>query len=114
MLKNKKIACIIPARLHSTRFPKKILAPLLNKPLIQWVWEAAKKVSFFDRVVFAIDSEETAKAIERFGGEYLMTSPSLKSGTERLIELMLEEKVEADIWVNWQGGEPFLNQARWW
>ena len=69
MFKEKMIACVIPARLESSRFPRKILAPFGGKPLIQWVWEAAKRVPFFDRVVFAIDSMETAGVIEGFGGE---------------------------------------------
>ncbi len=111
MLYGKKIVCIIPARLHSVRFPKKILAFLADQPLLAWVWQAATKVPFFDEVFFAIDAEETAFLIEQFGGKYHMTSPLCESGTDRIIELQQKKIVHADIWVNWQGDEPFINTA---
>jgi 3-deoxy-manno-octulosonate cytidylyltransferase (CMP-KDO synthetase) len=109
-MNKKKIACVIPARLKSTRFPKKMLATLKDKPLLEWVWERARKVSCFDEVVFAIDAEETAKLIRSFGGKYFMTSENCTNGTERLIELLEKNLVTADIWVNWQGDEPFINE----
>ena len=109
MLGGKKVACVIPARLQSSRFPKKVLAHIRGKPLLQWVWEAAGKVSIFDEVVFAIDSDETAALVESFGGKYFMTSVNCPSGTDRLIELMKKGLVKADIWVNWQGDEPFIS-----
>lgn len=105
-----KIACIIPARLKSSRFPRKILALLHGKPMIQWVWEAACSVSLFDSVTFAIDSAETGKAIDSFQGKYLMTSERCASGTERLCELVSQDRIDADIFVNWQGDEPFLHE----
>lgn len=108
MLGNKKVVCVIPARLKSTRFPKKVLALLKNKPVIQWVWEAASRVPIFDHVTFAIDAEETAETIRGFGGRYEFTSETCPSGTDRLIELL--GKVEGDIFVNWQGDEPFIHQ----
>lgn len=110
MWKSKKIACVIPARLQSTRFPRKILAPLQGKPLIQRVWEAARQVSLFDEVVFAIDAEETAQVIEKFQGRYFMTSESCPSGTDRLVELQKKGHVKADIWVNWQADGPFITE----
>lgn len=103
-----KVACVIPARLASSRFPRKILAPLHGKPLIQWVWEAAKKVSLFDSVTIALDSEETADVVRKFGGEYRMTSPSHPNGTMRLCALFHE--MPGDIFVCWQGDEPFLHE----
>jgi 3-deoxy-manno-octulosonate cytidylyltransferase (CMP-KDO synthetase) len=110
MLGSKKIICIIPARLKSTRFPKKMLITLKGKPLLQWVWEAANAISWFDTVSFAIDSREVAEVIERFGGKYLMTSESCASGTDRLVELQQRKSLQADIWVNWQGDEPFIKE----
>lgn len=107
----KKIACIIPARLKSTRFPRKMLSMLKGKPLLQWVWESANAVSLFDDVAFAIDSEETAALIESFGGKYFMTSEKCANGTERLVELLQKGLIQADIWVNWQGDEPFIHEA---
>jgi 3-deoxy-manno-octulosonate cytidylyltransferase (CMP-KDO synthetase) len=111
MLHDKKIVCVIPARLKSTRFPRKMLTRLHNKPLLQWVWEAANRVSLFDEVTFAIDSDETAALIDTFQGKYVMTSEQCQSGTERLIELVGRKWSDADIWVNWQGDEPFIHEA---
>lgn len=104
-----KIICVIPARLQSTRFPRKILAPLGNKPLIQWVYEAAKKVAHFQEVVLAVDAEETRLIAEGFGAKVFMTSESCQSGTQRLIELVNRGALEADFFVNWQGDEPFIS-----
>ncbi len=107
----KKIACVIPARLLSSRFPKKIIALLHGKPLIQWVWEAAKKVPFFDSVTIAIDSEETEEIVRSFGASYRMTSPECPNGTARVCELVQKYDLEGDIFVCWQGDEPFLHEA---
>ena len=108
MFKRKNIVCIIPARLNSTRFPEKILKTLAGKPLLQWAWEGAHKTTFFKDIIFAIDSEKTASLIKSFGGKYLMTSQNCQSGTDRLVEIMHSEKISGDIWVNWQGDEPFI------
>jgi len=108
MAANQKIVCIIPARLASTRFPGKVLKSIQNKPMLSWVWHAAHATKLFDDVLFAIDSLWTADLIESFGGKYFMTSDECKNGTERLIELMQNQKVTADVWVNWQGDEPFI------
>ncbi len=110
MIGKLKVACIIPARLKSTRFPKKMLSTLRGKPLLQWVWEAASAVKLFDEVAFAVDAEETAELIESFGGKFFQTSESCPSGTDRLAELLKKGKVDADIWVNWQGDEPFISE----
>ena len=111
MIDDKKIICVIPARLNSSRFPEKILAPLGGKPLLQWAWESALKVSFLDEVVFAVDSSKTAQVIEGFGGKYYMTSPDCPSGTDRLVELQKRGLLKGDIWVNWQADEPFVSEA---
>lgn len=108
MYQGLKIACVIPARLNSTRFPRKMLEYLGGRPLLQWVWDAAKKVSLFDSVTFATDSEEIADLIQGFGGSYQMTSPLCQSGTDRLVELEKRGVIDGDIWVNWQGDEPFI------
>ena len=108
MLNNIKVVCIIPARLKSTRFPEKILHKINNKPLIQYTWDAAKKINIFSDVIIAIDSEKTANIIKNFNGKYIFTSAKCKSGTKRIIEIMHSGKVNADIWVNWQADEPFI------
>jgi len=107
MLFNKKIVCIIPARLASTRFPQKILTMLNEKPLLQWVWQAAQRVPFFDDIRFAIDAPETAELLKSFGASFEMTSVSCNSGADRLVELQQSKRVKGDVWVNWQGDEPF-------
>lgn len=106
----KKIACVIPARLKSSRFPRKILAPLHNKPLLQWVYESASNVSLFDSVMIAVDAEETANVAGSFGAKTVMTSESCPSGTMRLCELVTTQQIDADIFVCWQGDEPFLHE----
>lgn len=110
MIGSKKVVCIIPARLKSTRFPNKMLSSLKGKPLLQWVWESATQMPVFDEVAFAVDAEETARLIQTFQGNYWMTSASCLAGTERLIELMQRQCVDGDIWVNWQGDEPFIKE----
>ena len=105
---SKKIICVIPARLESTRFPRKILATLEGKPLLEWVWRAAVKTKRFDEVLFAIDAPQTARAIQKFGGKSLMTSQDCESGTDRLIEVVRSGRMAGDVWVNWQADEPFV------
>jgi len=101
---------MIPARLLSSRFPKKILATLGGKPLLQWVWESAIATQSFDEVVIAVDAEETADLVRSFGGRCIMTSPLCLSGTDRLVELVQTSKIDGDIFVNWQGDEPFIHR----
>lgn len=108
MLGSKKIVCVIPARLQSSRFPKKVLVSLMGKPMLQWVWEAAHKNSCFDEIVFAVDAIETANLIKTFGGRFVMTSVTCSTGTDRLIEVARSGIIDGDIWVNWQGDEPFV------
>ncbi len=106
----KKIVCVIPARLASTRFSEKMLSILGTKPLLQWVWEAANRCVQFDDVLFATDDQKICNLIETFHGKYVMTSTKCQSGTERLVEVMQRGVLNGDIWVNWQGDEPFISQ----
>jgi 3-deoxy-manno-octulosonate cytidylyltransferase (CMP-KDO synthetase) len=107
----KKIACVIPARLKSTRFPSKNFSVCCMINLsFQWVWEAAKSVAQFDSVTIAVDSDETASVVRSFGGASIMTSESCPSGTMRLGELLQRKKIDADVLVCWQGDEPFLHE----
>ncbi|MBU1007901.1 3-deoxy-manno-octulosonate cytidylyltransferase [Candidatus Dependentiae bacterium] len=110
MFGSKRVVCIIPARLASTRFPQKLLHNLCDKPILQWVFEAARSVSSFDDVVFAVDAQQTFDLVRSFGGKAIMTSPDCQSGTDRLIEVVYSKKYIADIWVNWQGDEPFITE----
>lgn len=108
--KNQRIICVIPARLGSTRFPRKILALLADKPVVQWVYETAVKTNIFDEVIVAVDAEETANVVAEFGANWVMTSPNHQSGTDRLIEVMQSGVTQGDVWVNWQADEPLISQ----
>lgn len=108
MKKKPTIACIIPARLKSTRFPEKILKNLAGKPILQWIYEKAVSYEIFQEVCFAVDSLETVKLIESFGGKWVMTSESCVSGTMRLVEYRNTTKKKYDFWLNWQADEPLI------
>ena len=104
-----KTLCIIPARYASTRLPGKPLALIGGKPMIQWVYERACAADLIDKVVVATDNEEIKATVEVFGGNVKMTSPELVSGTDRAAAALDGE--EAEIIVNLQGDEPFIEPA---
>jgi len=103
-----KVLGVIPARFGSTRFPGKALARLGNKPVIQWVYENAKRASGLDEVIIATDDERIFRRAEAFKARVFMTSSKHKSGTERVAEVA--RKIKAGIIVNIQGDEPFLKK----
>ncbi len=100
---------VIPARFGSTRFPGKPLAPILGRPMIQWVYEGARTATRLDRLVVATDDDRILAAARGFGAEAMMTSPDCPSGTDRAAEVA--EGIPADIVVNIQGDEPLLRGA---
>ena len=106
-----KIFGIIPARYASTRFPGKPLVQLDGRSMVEWVYCRASKA--FDTVAVATDDERIATEVRRFGGYAVMTSPNHRSGTDRCAEalaLMQEEtSTQADVVVNVQGDEPFID-----
>ena len=105
-----KTVIIIPARYDSTRFPGKPLAMLGDKPVIQWVYEAAKKVPNVD-VYVATDDINIATAVTRFGGLFVMTMSSHINGTSRVQEAYRKLKQAGhtyDFIINLQGDEPFI------
>lgn len=110
IMPSRKISCVIPARLASTRLPRKVLLPLAGKSLLQWTWEAASAVSLFSEVLIAADSEEVAVAARAFGAKVHLTSLECPSGTDRLVELYEKGVLHGDICVNWQADEPFLKE----
>lgn len=97
---------VIPARWASVRFPGKILANVSGKPLIQWVWERASLAGKLDTLVVATDDERIERAVRKFGGEAVMTSPHHISGTDRIAEAVKD--MEGDIIINIQGDEPVI------
>jgi len=97
---------VIPARWGSTRFEGKLLADLCGKPVIQHVWENAKKAKTLDDLVVAADNEKIIRAVEGFGGKAVFTSPDQPSGTDRLAEVV--NPLDVKIVVNIQGDEPLV------
>ena len=101
-----KIVAVIPARLASSRLPRKVLLPLAGRPMLAWVVEAAQACSQLDRIIVATDSEEVMALGRAEGWEVQLTSPALTSGSDRVHAVSLS--VDADIFVNVQGDEPML------
>lgn len=101
---------IIPARLQSSRLPRKLLLDQTGKPLIQYCWEAAGKAKSLSEVIVATDSTEIARVVEAFGGHAEMTGEH-PSGTDRIAEVVLRNRPSAEIIVNIQGDEPELEPA---
>jgi 3-deoxy-manno-octulosonate cytidylyltransferase (CMP-KDO synthetase) len=101
-----KSIAIIPARLASTRLPRKMLRELAGKPLVGWVYEAVRSSPLLSEVIIATDSEEIMEACRRHGWNARMTSSTHRSGTERVHEL--SNSVAADVYVNVQGDEPLV------
>jgi 3-deoxy-manno-octulosonate cytidylyltransferase (CMP-KDO synthetase) len=100
---------VIPARLYSSRFPKKILHLIDGKPMVVHVYEQAQKAKSLDYVIVAIDTEETAKALKPFKVNTVMTSENHVSGTDRIQETVAD--LDADVVVNIQGDEPKIDPA---
>src|SRR6476661_8596914 len=98
-----RVILVIPARYGSTRLPAKPLADIHGKPMIQWVHERVTRVAGLSRIVVATDDERIRQAVAGFGGEALMTSPDITSGTERMAAVA--DQVEGEIFVNVQGDE---------
>ena len=105
-----KFIGIIPARYASTRFPGKPLAMLGGKTVIQRVYEQVSCV--LDEAYVATDDERIREAVERFGGVAVMTSPNHKSGTDRIEEAATRLNTDADVIINVQGDEPFIQRSQ--
>ena len=101
----KKTVIIIPARYSSTRLCGKLLMEVDSKPIIQWVWEAAKKSKLADEIIIATDSELIFNKAKDFGAKVEMTSVEHKSGSDRICEVAKRHS-EYDYILNMQGDEP--------
>lgn len=99
---------IIPARYASSRLPRKPLADIAGKSMIQHVWEKTQQAGA-NRVIIATDHEEIEQVAKTFGAEVCMTSTEHNSGTERLAEVIEKMAIADDeIIVNVQGDEPLI------
>jgi 3-deoxy-manno-octulosonate cytidylyltransferase (CMP-KDO synthetase) len=104
-----RFTVVIPARMHSTRLPGKMLADIGGKPLVAWVVERAKR-SGAARIVVATDHEDIARALASSGCEVCLTSAAHETGTDRLAEAVAKLGLaDGDIVVNVQGDEPLID-----
>lgn len=113
---------IIPARVHSTRLPRKLLLTETGQSLLQHTFEAASQAKLPNEVVVAADSDEIVSVVEGFGGKAFLTDPKLPSGTDRVAVVAQELldsteakgsslSLEETIIVNVQGDEPDIPGA---
>ena len=105
-----KFIGIIPARFASTRFPGKPLAMLGGRTVIQRVYEQATAI--LEEAYVATDDERIYQTVEQFGGRAVMTRPDHKSGTDRIEEAAEKIGTQADVIINIQGDEPFIQQSQ--
>ncbi len=102
---------VIPARLGSTRLPRKVLREVAGKAVVRHVWEAARR-SGAEEVVIATDSDEVLDVCRGFGADARLTSPQHQSGTDRVNEIARACGWSAQsIVVNLQGDEPLMPPA---
>lgn len=104
---NMKAIGIIPARYQSTRLPGKPLAEITGKPMIQHVYENTARSQTLHSVIVATDDQRVKDAVEKFGGNAVLTSKEHTTGTDRVAEVA--KKLNIRIVVNVQGDEPFVN-----
>lgn len=105
-----KFIAIIPARYASTRFPGKPLAVLGGKTVIQRVYEQVTAV--IEEAYVATDDERILQAVEAFGGRAIMTRTDHQSGTDRIEEAATKIGTNADVVINIQGDEPFIQRSQ--
>ena len=102
-----KIIAMIPARYSASRFPGKLMKDLGGKPVILRTYEAALHTNLFDDVFIVTDSEIIFNTIEKAGGKAIMSIKEHECGSDRIAEAV--ENIEADIVINVQGDEPFID-----
>lgn len=108
-----KVLGIIPARYASSRFPAKMLAPILGKTLIQRTYENSCQCPLFDEIIIATDNALIFDHAKSFGAHVVMTSPDCPTGSDRLAEVLRRNPhlQKASIVVGIQGDEPCLSPA---
>lgn len=109
---NEPILGVIPARLDSSRLPRKPLHPVLGRPLLEWVWQRVRPMTLFDQVVVATDSAEVVALCESIGAPVILTAAEHPSGTDRVAEVALRPEFRhLPIVVNVQGDEPLVREG---
>ena len=102
-----KTAIIIPARYGSSRLEGKPLIKVMNKPIIQWVYEKAMQSKLADMIIVATDDDRIFSTVKEFGGNVEMTSVEHKCGSDRIKEVVMRHP-EISFIVNLQGDEPLI------
>jgi len=102
-----RVLGIIPARYDSERLPGKVLLPICGKPMVQLVYEQARRSPLLNALYVATDSERVRECCEQKRIPVLMTSTAHRNGTERILEIV--ERMPADVYVNVQGDEPMIS-----
>lgn len=111
-MKGEGVLGVIPARLASSRLPRKPLLPMAGRPLIEWVWRRALTFDALNDLVVAADSHEVVEVVESFGGRALLTRTDHRSGSDRVAEVAEQPDFLGYGWiVNLQGDEPFIPAA---
>lgn len=103
-----KIACAIPARLESKRFPRKVLADVGGEPLVCHVWRQLSQIAWLDELCVVTDSTEVRDAVEQAGGRVLMSSPNCASGTERIWSVL--DQIPGDVVINVQADQVYVSE----
>ena len=99
-----KVIAVIPARLASTRLPRKMLREIAGVPLLARVYQGVQRCTSLDQVIVATDSDEIMRFCQQHGFVARMTSVAHRSGTERVHEI--SNTTPADVYLNVQGDEP--------
>ena len=101
-----RVLAVIPARLGSTRLPRKVLREIAGEPMLAWVYRAARACPLLDQVLIATDSEEVLAFAQSRSFPAVFTPADCASGTDRVHAVA--QSIPADIYVNIQGDEPLL------
>jgi len=102
---------VIPARLSSTRLPRKPLYPIRGRPLLEWVWRRTRNMDLFHRLVVATDAPEVVELCRALGAPAVLTDPDHPSGTDRVAEVARRvEYRDLPVVVNVQGDEPLVRE----
>lgn len=104
-----KAIALIPARIGATRFPRKMLALINGKSVIRRTYESAANSGLFEQVIVVSDSDEIIDEIKSCGGNAVKSQAEYESGTDRIAEVVKD--MDADVFVNVQGDEPFVQAA---
>jgi 3-deoxy-manno-octulosonate cytidylyltransferase (CMP-KDO synthetase) len=103
-----KIVALIPARLHSTRLPQKLLQTLGNKSVLATTYANAKATQLFDEVICIADDAQLQQEIEKENGNCYLSTQTYETGSDRIAAFATA--IEADIFINIQADEPFVNK----